>query len=241
MELFELGRVLHSAAGTITLFSFWTAALAAKGGLVHRRAGKVYLLSLLCVLTLSTLMVAGRALQGDPGGAVFLAFLISLVGSASWIMWFSVRYRRDPERLVGSVYRGLASWLVVAGIAMFALGVTRHAPLMMFLSLVGAGFGANMWRLALTPGRDSRWWLAQHMNGAALNFLATHDSFIALGLGSVIPEIRTSVPRMLVAVGLAALALLLRWWLGRRYLRAGIQVGPQAAASQLHASLTTGS
>ena len=49
-----------------------------KGGAVHRRAGRVYLRGARsAVMTLSTLMVAGRAADGDPGLAIFLAFLIS--------------------------------------------------------------------------------------------------------------------------------------------------------------------
>jgi len=216
VALFELGRLLHSAAGTIALGAFWTAALAAKGGRIHRKAGTIYLLALIAVMSLSTLMVAGKALEGDPGVAIFLGFLISMVGTASWLMWFSIRYRRDRERLLGPVYRGLASWLIVSGLALFGLGVARGAALMMLLSLLGVGFGANMWRLTLAPARDGRWWLAHHMNGAMLNFIATHDSFIALGLGSVVPEIRHSVPRMLVAACVIAIGLSLRIGVGRR-------------------------
>jgi hypothetical protein len=220
MDLFDLGRLLHSTVGTIALACFWTAALAAKGGRIHRRAGTAYLLALMGVLACSTLMVAGRAARGDPAGGIFLAFLISLVGAASWVMWFSIEYRRTPERLAGPVYRTFAAWLVLTGAALFAVGAWRREPLMMFLSLVGGGFGANMWRLARPRAGDARWWLAQHMNGAALNFIATHDSFLALGLGSVVPGIRHSVPRMLVAVGVTTAGIGLRIWLGRRHLRA---------------------
>ena len=88
---------------------------------------------------------------------------------------------------------------------------------MMFLSLLGVGFGANMWRLALARERDGRWWLAHHMNGAMLNFIATHDSFLALGIGTVVPELRLSVPRMLIAATVTALGIMLRARLGRRY------------------------
>ena len=85
MSLFELGRVLHGTVGIVALAAFWTAALAAKGSDRHRRAGKIYLLALIGVMTLSSLMVAGRALAGDRGVAIFLAFLISIVGTASWL------------------------------------------------------------------------------------------------------------------------------------------------------------
>lgn len=215
MGLFELGRLLHSGVGLVVLASFWVAALATKGGLVHRRAGKLYLVALLAVVSLSTLMVAGRAVEGDTGMAIFLAFLISMVGTASWLMWLSVGGRRDPGELTGTTYRCLASWLIVAGVALFGLGVARGRPLTMFLSLLGVGFGANMWRLVLTPRRRGRGWLAHHLNGVMLNFIATHDSFLALGVGTVVPELREGLPRMMIAVGLTVLAISWRTWVGR--------------------------
>jgi hypothetical protein len=49
-----------------------------------------------------------------------------------------------------------------------------------------------------------------------LNFIATHDSFLALGVGSVVPELRHGLPRMLIAVGLTAVAIVLRITLTRR-------------------------
>jgi hypothetical protein len=217
MDLFDLGRILHSGIGCVALVAFWVAALSRKGGDRHRSAGRLYLAALAGVMALSSLMVAGKALAGDPALAVFLAFLISMVGTASWLTWFAVRYRRRPERLLGPTYRVLATWLIVAGSSLFALGLARRLPLTMFLSLLGAGFGVNMWRLALLPGRDSGWWLAQHMNGVMLNFIATHDSFLALGVGSVVPELRQGVPRMLIACGLAALAIVVRVQQGLRY------------------------
>jgi hypothetical protein len=217
MDLFELGRLLHGMAGTVALIAFWIAASAGKGSNLHRRSGRVYLLALIGVMTLSLLMVAGRALQGDRGIAIFLAFLISLVATASWLMWFSIRFKRDEPRLYGIVYRGLASWLVMAGAALLALGIVRGLPLMMLLSSLGIAFGLNMWRLALTRTRGERWWLAHHMNGAMLNFIATHDSFTALGIGSVVPELRQPVPRMLIAASVITIGLVLRVAASRRF------------------------
>jgi len=59
------------------------------------------------------------------------------------------------------------------------------------------------------------------MNGAMLNGIATHDSFLALGVGTVVPELRQPLPRMLVAVGVTATAVFLRVWTARRR-RAGV-------------------
>lgn len=232
MDLWVLGRMLHSAVGAVAVVAFWVAALAVKGGPAHRRAGRIYLLGLIGVMAMSTLMVAGKVANGEVGWAIYLVFLISIVGTASWLTWFAIRYRRDAERLTGPTYRVLASWLIVAGGAMFTFGVSIGRPVTSFIALIGLGFGANMWRLALAGDRGERWWLAQHMNGATLNFIATHDSLMALAIGSVVPALRQPVPRMLVATGVTATALLLRTWLGRRHLRTrGREAMPRGAAS----------
>lgn len=219
LDLFQLGRSLHIAAGSVALVTFWIAACSVKGSPLHKRAGRIYLCALIAVLALSTLMVAGQAQQGDAGRAVFLAFLISLVSTATWLMWFAIRGRNDRERFLGWTYRGLATWLIAAGSAMLVLGVMRGRPLMILLSLLGIGFGANMWRLVFAGVHGRVWWLQQHMNGAMLNFVATHDSFFALGVGSVVPELRQPVPRMLIALAVILIGLGLRIWIGKRHLR----------------------
>jgi hypothetical protein len=219
IDLFHWGRLLHSCVGVVALIAFWVAGTAVKGGPLHRRAGTIYLCALLAVMALSVLMAVGRALEGDVGIAFYLTFLVSMVGTASWLMWFAIRYKENEQRLLGRTYRILATWLIVVGLATFSIGVMRAGPLTMFLSLLGVGFGANMWRLALVRTGVRNWWLQHHMNGTTLNFIATHDSFLALGVGSLIPEIRHSVPRMTVALTATAVAIGLRLWLGRRHLR----------------------
>ena len=215
MELFNLGVLLHSSVGTVALASFWTAALARKGSRVHRTAGKILLLSLIGVMTFATLQVAARLQTGNLAGALLYLFLISLVATACWLTWFSVRHQRDPARLTGAVYRTLASWLVIVGAIVFSTGVATERPLTMFLALLGLGFGANMWRLALKPASGPQWWRAHHMNGAMMNFIACHDSFLTIGLASVLPEIRQPYPRMTVAVTVTVVAIVLRVWLAR--------------------------
>ena len=53
--------------------------------------------------------------------------------------------------------------------------------------------------------------MRQHLNGAMLNFIATHDSFIALGIGTIVPELRQPVERMLIAAGVITAGLVLRF------------------------------
>ena len=111
MDLFEFGRFLHSMAGTVALIAFWIAAWGEREAICIGGAGKF---TWRRSSGHDALVADGRgnAVQGDPGAAVFLGFLISLVGTASWLMWFSIRYKQDEVRFHGLIYRALArgSW-----------------------------------------------------------------------------------------------------------------------------------
>jgi len=219
MELYSFSRTLHVSIGLITLATFWIAALARKGSVLHRRAGAIYLVSLIAILVTAGLMLLSRLRQGHASSAVWIGFLIIFLGTSAWLAWSSIRRRQNVTLLTGRVYKTLASLNLGAGVLMVGLFFVARFPLILVLSSVGFVMGTAMWRLVLRGPRDRRWWLEQHMNAAAINFAATHDSFVSLAVGSVIPVLREPWPRALIAVSVLVLALVLRVWMGRLYLR----------------------
>jgi hypothetical protein len=232
MELYVLGRALHIAVGVATLATFWVAALASKGGRTHRRAGALYLMCLVGILATSVVMLAGRLWMGDSSMAASIAILIVFLGTSVWLAWASVRKSRSFEMLTGPTYRVLASLNLAAAVFMVAVFAATRVPFLLVLSTVGFAMGCAMWRLVARGPGDRNWRLEQHMNAAAVNFAATHDSFLALAVGSLIPALRAPGPRAIVAATILSLALLLRVWLGRRYLRAATRgAAPVMAAS----------
>lgn len=218
MELYQLGRTLHIAVGTVTLATFWLAALARKGGVLHRRAGRVYLLSLIGILATAFVMLAAQLRSGDTSMAAFIAFLSVYLGTSAWLAWFSIRRQADPALLIGWTYKALASLNIATGVLMIGLFLITRIPIILVLSSVGLGVGWSMWRLALRTTHDRLWWLELHMNAATVNFGATHDTFLALAVGSVVPMLREPWIRAFISLVVLSIALGLRIWLGRRYL-----------------------
>jgi hypothetical protein len=221
MDLYSFGRTLHVSVGVITLATFWIAALAKKGSVLHRRAGAIYLLSLIAILVTASLMLVGRLRLGDTSTAAWIGILMIFLGTSAWLSWSSIRHKQSEPLLTGRVYKLLASLNLGAALLMVGLFVVTRFPLILILSSVGFVLGSTMWRLVLRGPRDQRWWLEQHMNAAAVNFAATHDSFLSLAVGSVVPLLREPWPRALIAVCVLSLALALRIWMGRGYLRSG--------------------
>jgi hypothetical protein len=225
MELYKIGRYLHLAVGVATLVTFWVAAFARKGGIVHRRAGASYLVCLIGILASSGVMLAGRLSVGDSSTAASIVILMVFLGTTIWLAWTSVRPKQSFEMLTGPTYRVLASLNLVAALFMVVVFAATRAPVLLVLSSVGFTTGFVMWRLVLRGPRNPSWRIEQHMNAAAVNFSATHDSFLALAVGSVIPALRAPWPRAIICGAILSLALLLRIGLGRRYRQAA---GPNA-------------
>lgn len=87
MDLYSFGRTLHASVGMVPLATFWIAALAKKGSVLHRRAGAIYLGSLVAILATAGMMPLGRLSVGDASQAAWIGILIIFIGTSAWLAW----------------------------------------------------------------------------------------------------------------------------------------------------------
>jgi hypothetical protein len=223
MNTYEKIKLVHAAVGAVALIAFWVAGLARKGGSVHRRAGKVYLLSLLFVMLTTLPFIGLSVIERRSPQVILLSYLLLITTTAIYLSWRSIRNKRDVKHFTGLLFRGLATAVALFGIVVLCLStIASSAPRSVFLagvSMVGIITGSNMLMLARTATADKQWWLRQHLNGAALNFAATHASFAGIGLAGLLPELKGPWMHSLTQNGVLVLALVLRLWIGRRYFR----------------------
>jgi hypothetical protein len=225
MSVFQLALDAHILVGTVVLASFWAAALAAKGGTVHRRAGRVYALAMAALLTLTLVLAVGMVLDGDPRRATYAVY-VSLTSVASvWIAWSSVAYKHDIARYLGWPYKGLCAALFAYGLFVLSLAPRMPSParsaLVAAFGVLGLSIATAMaWRL-IKRDDSPRWWLAEHLTGMGINFAATHASFSILAGSSVFPALKEPWVRTGILVAWMSSALFVRIWAGRRFLRHG--------------------
>jgi hypothetical protein len=210
-------RTAHILAGVLALVAFWTAASMRKGTQRHRIAGRVYLLALFGILASIVPMIVAFA-STDITMAVRLGYLMLIVATAIWIAWRAIRDKQHVERFAGPVFRALATAMGLFGTFFLFIGISRGSALVVGFGSIGIVYGIGMWWFVLRGSTGPHWWLAWHFNGICLLFAATHDSFLSLGLRSVLPELQGPVMRSLVLFGILSLAVLLRIWLGRRFI-----------------------
>src|SRR5262245_21413837 len=223
MSTYEKIKLLHMAVGTVALVAFWVAALARKGGSTHRTAGKFYLLTLICVTVSTWPMIAVSIIDGRTAQTVLLSYLNLITVTAAWLSWRCVRDKRDFARFNGVILRSLAAAIAIFGLVILYLSTTTSSAarsvLMVGFSLLGIITGSNMLILARNNGADKRWWLAQHLNGATINFAATHASFFGFGLARLLPELSGPWLRTSSQLSILALAFALRLWIGHAYFK----------------------
>lgn len=225
MTLFELALRTHVVVGVIVLAAFWTAALSAKGGTLHRRGGRTYVWAMAVLLSVTLVMTVGMVLDGDPRRAMFNVYVTLISVVSVWMAWSSIACKGDIRRYLGWPYKLLCATLGAYGLFVLSLAPRMPEParqaMVFAFAVLGLSIASAMaWRLWK---RDDtrRWWLAEHLTGMGINFAATHASFSILAGGSVIPALKDSWVRTAILVAWMMSALVVRLWAGRRFLGEG--------------------
>jgi hypothetical protein len=216
MNIQEFSVLLHGAAGSVALFAFWGAALLRKGSSAHVRVGQAYLAAMVALMIAAVPLVATRIAAGQASG-FFLAYLLLITATAVWTSWRSIRDKRDRARYTGWPLRTLGALNLGAGLSMLAYGVYLGQALFIAFSLIGVFSGRSLLTMHRTAAVDARWWMREHLNGMTGNAIATHISFLSIGLPRLLPDLSGPVLQNLawfgpLVVAFSVRALIMRRW-----------------------------
>ena len=213
--------------GVIVLTSFWVTAFSKKGGRIHRLSGKVYLIGILIIIISVIPMIILALQRQNNNQAIGLAFLSVMTFTAAWIASQSIARKREIETYRNRTFAGLAVALSIFGLLVVVLNILHWSFLYIFFGCTGLTLAGSMWFIFFKKEVRPGWHLAQHLNGVALLFAATHGSFLRFGLTKLIPLIPDSKEfNTFSQITVILLALLLRltigtWYLNRFFSRPG--------------------
>jgi hypothetical protein len=219
----------HIAIGTVVLAVFWGALLSAKGSRVHKRFGRIYLLSLAPILASVVPISAYFAARSDGARVFQLGYLGLVVTTAAWTAWRAIRDRGAPERFRGPVFRTLAGLMLGTGALLLVLGLRLDRPLTIGFSSIGLVYGGAMLFELLRPIRPC-WWKIWHLNGVSLLFAATHASFVGVVGRTLFPAWAGETMHTATQLGTIAFAFVLRHWLVHRYVPQRVEARATAGA-----------
>jgi len=211
---------IHTMIGAVVLTSFWITAFSKKGGRVHRFSGKVYLVGILIIIVSVIPMIVLALQQNNNKQAIGLAFLSVMTFVAGWIAFQAIARKRDIETYRNRTFQVLALVLSAFGLLILVLNIIHWSFLYAFFASTGLTLAGSMWWIIVKKDVRPGWHLAQHLNGVALLFAATHGSFLRFGLTKLIPIIPDSQEfNTFAQTSVILLALLLRLTVGRLYIR----------------------
>ena len=171
-------RLVHVAAGTLALVVAPIPMLTAKGGVTHRRWGKVYFWAMAVVALTAVILAAWRPV-------VFLA-LLAVFSFYSAFYGYRALLRKRPREGQGALPLDWTAAVVMlaASTGMAIFGIVRPSPAWERVGVVPVVFGVfgiilaglDLWRFGWPPADRNAWWFA-HMQGMLGSYIATVTAF----------------------------------------------------------------
>ncbi len=169
---------IHVLAGTVALFVAPGALLTVKGGLAHRRWGKIYFWAM-TVVAVTALGV------GYWRSRVFLE-LVAVFSFYAALSGYRVLYRKRPELGQGATaFDWTAAVLTLAASsALIVMGILQPSPTWRRLSIVAVVLGTiglflagrDVWAFVQPPKDRNAWWY-HHMTSMIASYIAVVTAF----------------------------------------------------------------
>jgi len=176
--LIRVALWIHILAGTVALFVAPGALLTVKGGLAHRRWGKIYFWAM-TVVAVTALGV------GYWRSRVFLV-LVAVFSFYAALSGYRVLYRKRPELGQGATaFDWTAAVLTLAASsALIVMGILQPSPtwrqlrnVAMVLGTIGLFLaGRDVWAFVKPPKDRNAWWF-HHMTSMLASYIAVVTAF----------------------------------------------------------------
>lgn len=198
MELFVPVRAIHIVFGSVALFIAPLAMITVKGGLWHRRWGKLYFWAMAGVAVTATVMCYLRT-------GLFL-FLIAILSFYLALSGYRVLRLKKPQDKPDWIDWGIAAVMMLAGLGMVALGVlnndSQRRTVEIVLGLVGFYLGAMDVVRFLKPAPDKRAWMREHLARFVGAYIGTVTAFVVVNFSFLPPVARWLSPTVIGVAGI---------------------------------------
>ena len=213
----------HILAGSIGAVSFWVPVIGRKGGVYHKRFGRVFTVSLLVTGSLAVALSAFTL--SDPAvthprlvGQFGVPFIRGIFGwmmlhvglltiNLTWYGWLCIRNRGAYAANRTKLNVGLQYAVIAAALNCAWQGWRIDQPLMMAISVVGVATGGTNLAFLYARRHQPMDWLKEHIKAIVGAGISVYTAFMAFGSVRVFPAMALhpamwSVP---LVVGLAIL------------------------------------
>jgi uncharacterized membrane protein len=184
---------LHIAGGSAALLSMLVPLLTRKGGLIHRRAGWVFVGGM-TVVSITAFLLAGTRWATDPtprgreaGAFLFFVSILTATSVSGGVRVLRVKMRTARHRHPWDL--GLSALLTVSSMAAAVYGLGTGHHLFTAFSIIGALAGGGQLLYWITPPSHPMHWWFEHMSSMLGACIAATTAFLVvnannLGMGA---------------------------------------------------------
>lgn len=193
--IYEFSWWLHITAGAIALVLFWVPVVSHKGGMNHKRFGKIYQWSMLLVAYSGILMAALVAFvpaEVKPGNATaataqtqlfawFLAYLGLLIIALAHYGQHVVLAKQNRALLRANFIPALLVLLCLNGILLLITGLAKFMPLLVAFGVLGTHLSVSSLRYIFRQTVAPSQWLKEHLGAFLGSGIAAYTAFFVFG------------------------------------------------------------
>jgi len=227
LHLFHALVAAHIVTGTIGAIVFWVPVLGRKGGVDHRKWGRIFTW---CMLITGCFAIGMSLLTlYDPIGThphmeglfdeIFIRAIFGwlmlhmgiLTVNLAWYGWLCVLNRRDHAANRSPLNMGLQAAVLIAALNCAWQGWLAGQYLMIGLSVVGVATGVTilMFILSATPGPMV--WQKEHLKGLVGCGISVYTAFFAFGSVRILPELALHPVLWAIPLTIGVLMILYHW------------------------------
>jgi hypothetical protein len=205
LHLFHTLVALHIITGSTGAIAFWVPVIGRKGGVNHKRWGKVFTICMLAtgsfaicmsLLTIFDPMGTHPHLEGmfeAPFIRGIFGWLMLHMGiltiNLAWYGWLCVQNRRDHAKNLTPLNVALQFILIVAAVNSAIQGWLIGQFLMIGLTVVGLATAGTNLRFLYKPVRGEKDWLDEHIKALVGAGISVYTAFFAFGSVRILPEL----------------------------------------------------
>jgi hypothetical protein len=197
--IFRAVLLIHILFGSVALFVAPAAMLTRKGGVWHRRWGKIFFWSITGVAVTAVVMSLLRS------GLFFL--LVALFSFYLALTGYRVLDRKKPKQRPGKMDWAAASIMLLGGLVLVAYGMylmvtSSFGMVAIIFGVIGFLFGMSDIRdFVHPPGEKMAWWYS-HMGRMLSAYIATVTAFSVVNFKFLPPVPRWLWPTVAGTIGI---------------------------------------
>lgn len=203
--VFQIILTIHIIAGSLSLVIFWIPIFVKKGGNIHVKIGKIYVLFMWVVVISAFILSVLNLIKTYYISAAFLGYLSIITGHPLWYGITILKHKREVPSSVKSISKVFNWILFLGGIGLIVwsllLKIEGQAILLLIFGIIGVVSSAP---LVLSKKESKANWLSEHLEGLVVTGIAAYTAFFAFGgqtlLGNIFSGSLIFIPWVLPTV-----------------------------------------